>query len=259
MDDIISKVFASVPNQVQTIGIKFNLEDLPDGYDLNLIMNDLNNYMTNVTNGSIIMSSAGLHEEGKSEIPHIHYHVVATSINATFKSNRSKHTSAYCMKYNIELPIMSVKQKLVNYTNSEYNEKPNAKYEFVAYPYKEHKKVEHKYCNYFPMLSKDEQIRFEEFLATYANDLHEAKIRKDLSNEASKERKKNAYIELLELAESYHNATKFKSLYELQQFFDLMYLKKLEKTEYPNMRNFSDNVKTIAIALGIEKFYDIYK
>lgn len=258
MDDIISKVFAAIPSTVYVIGFKFNIEDLSDD-DVESALIDLYNYAQSVTNESIIVSSSGLHEEGKSEKPHVHYNVVAKAVNATFRSNRSKHTASYEAKNNITLPIMSVKQKNVNYDiDHEYKDNPNAKFEFLGYPYKENKKIG-TYTNYFSMLSLTEQTRFEEFLITYATDRYEAKIRKDLSNEASKERKQNAYLELLDLAEESHKITKFKSLYELQQWFDVTYVSKLERGKVTNMRNFSENVKNVAIALGIEKYYNIYK
>lgn len=200
----------------------------------------------------VVASTAGLHLLGKNKIPHIHYHAVvkASSIgkhnkNQTFLTNASKHRNDRgLMDKDLGVSVKPLDTKL-------------PKFQFLSYPFKEGRPILCSVGKANMYNGKRMTKGMIQFLVEIGKSLYESSIAKNLIRDKHEERKKNSYLELLDLVKS--STIIFKSFRQLQEWAEEHYIeKKIEDDErvFIEVANYKKNLQSVAIVLKICKTYD---
>lgn len=220
-----------------------------DNVDLTEFVSDIVTYL-HFSKIDVVASSAGLHLLGENKNPHIHYHAIirADSIssfnkNQTFISNPSKHRKQY------KLLDVSMKTKPLS------GKEP--KFQFLSYPYKEGRPISNLQgsgvmINVFD--GKPMKKEMTDFLLQIGKTLYDEANAKNLIRDKCEERKKESFLELLNLGRT--SGQNFKTFRELQIWFEENYIDKLADDEMVDIQNYKKNLQKVAVKLKVCKTYD---
>ena len=224
------------------VSVKYNL---PLNYDLSGDMpSQLYCAFQYLTDSGLKLCAltAGYHLNGRSQVPHVHLHIIGYSYNPP--ANPSQHRARWSSKdVNRNLEGTSFKYSRMEPTKPRYS--------FLSYPLKESLLVYDKVFYQY----KGEQMTPDHilFLERSGSAIYQSALAVELRNEKCQERKKNALIELHEIVKG----KSFRSINELFVYLDKVYIEPLALEDYPDPKNYKTNVQKIAIYLGILKYSDI--
>jgi len=231
----------NIPDDAMCVSAKINLEELPDNIEQykSEKYNDLKKFIIDKFEKVYALSS-GIHEHGEKNIPHIHHHFI---IPKNEHSNRTKQKQDWLKKN----PSRNLDGITFKFQKLE-TDKP--KFQFLTYPLKERKmmntiyyKIDDEY------MSKGMILFLQETGAT----IYESAKALYLRQEKSEERKQNAYLELVSLLKE----AKFPNFRELCLYLDKEYVAKLDIENIPNTKNYKENVRRIALHMGLLTTYDL--
>lgn len=237
----------NIPEDAMVIKVKFNkIEDDGDGCHLS-IKHFIEQYMK----CKIYFASAGIHRNGQSKVPHIHYHFITSKYK--MPSNSPQDRKRWIAKD----PDMNyiADNCTMQFCNIDLSE---PKYHVLAYPLKEGILVPDKFKGtYIDYKNPNERMKRGEinFLKSVGNDIYQKALAAADRRDRHEERKKNKLQEIYELCAA--NKVHFHSLRSMMQWLDENYIKKLELHELPDFRNYRSNCEKVAVNLGIIKYSEL--
>lgn len=233
-----------IPDDATCISVKINIPDY-DPSDCNFTAphwTDIKNYLMD-SGVEILCASSGIHINGKKQIPHVHYHIIANHYNEP--SNPSQHRKRWLAKTD---------NKTCSFGDSSFKYQPleqnKPKYQFLSYPLKEGiiLPLRHYIYDGKPMLKE-----MRNFLLEVGKSIYEKNVALHLRQEKCQERKQLAFKELYELV----GERTFSNFNELCDWFDENYLFKLEYDDIPDPKNYKTNIKKIGIKKRLIRTRDI--
>lgn len=233
-----------IPYDATCISVKVNLPDY-DPSDSNYRVPywiDIIKYLKD-SGVEILCASSGIHVNGKKQIPHVHYHIIANHYNEP--SNGSQHRKRWLAKQDNK--NYSLGDATFKYQSLEQN---TPKYQFLSYPLKEGIRLPSKYYIYDGDKMTKEMFNF---LMSVGKAIYDKNVALHLRQEKCQERKQLAFKELYELV----GDITFSSFNELCDWFDENYLFKLEYDDIPDPKNYKTNIKKIGIKKRLIRTRDI--
>lgn len=191
----------------------------------------------------IVFATAGIHVNGKSQKPHLHWHLIVRDLpSGTFQTENSKHRHRWLAKegnecYSFEGVTFRFPKK-----------KEDPVWQVLAYPYKEGLICDHKPLQ---IISKE----FQNFLIDYGQQLYQVSLGLRARQDACELRKQKALLDLGKLCED--NKDEFSTYREMVIWLEENYISKLSLEEKPDIRNYQKNCQKIANYLGKLKYCDI--
>lgn len=249
MSDLFEELLTPVEDFL-CVSFKRNI-DYVEGETENYELADLVTTITSYLRDSkiqVVASTAGLHLLGENKNPHIHYHVIIRSDsissfnkNQTFISNPSKHRKQY------KLLDVSMKTKPLS--------AKEPKFQFLSYPYKEGRPI----SSYTSILisvfdGKKMSQTMIDFLMKIGKTLYDEAQAKNLIRDRSDERKKESFLELLNLGKN--SGKVFTTFRELQIWFEENFIDKLPDEEMVDISNYRKNLQKVSVKLKVCKTYD---
>lgn len=233
-----------IPDDATCIAVKINLVDYdPSDNNENWLppqLNSVRRYLKDC-GVEIIGSTAGIHTEGRRQIPHIHYHFICNHYNEP--SNASQHRRRWLGKNGNEeenLTDISIK-----YSSLERN-KP--KYQFLSYPLKEGKRL--RQSHYYTLNGIRMTNEMFNFLLSVGRTIYDTQVALRIRQDKCVERKQLALQELYEICQNQN----FSSFRNMMEWLDDNYIVSLDLSEYPDPKNYKVNCQKIAIKLGLLKY-----
>lgn len=233
-----------IPDDATCISVKLNIPDY-DLSDNNYVVpywTDIKNYLKD-SGVEILCASSGIHINGKKQIPHVHYHIIANHYNEP--SNPSQHRKRWLAK--ADNKTCSFGDASFKYQTLEQN-KP--KYQFLSYPLKEGIVLQSRYYIYD---GKNMTKEMKDFLMSVGKSIYEKNVALHLRQEKCQERKQLAFKELCDLV----GDRSFSSFTDMCDWFDENYLFKLDYDELPDPKNYKTNIKKIGIKKRLIRTRDI--
>lgn len=243
-ETLLEKLESLIPEDATCISVKVNIPDY-DASDCNFIPPAFSALMAYLKDSGVevLACSSGLHLNGRNEIPHIHYHIVANHYNEP--SNPSQHRKRWLAKKGNE--VYDFEDATFKYQRLDVN-KP--KFQFLAYPLKEGHMLRLKYYLYDGDKMTSEM---KKFLLSVGKTIYETQCALRLRQEKCKERKQLALSELYDICK----LQPFKSFRDMMVWLDTNYIDTLELEDMPDPKNYKSNCQKIAVKLKILKYSDI--
>lgn len=233
-----------IPEDATCISVKVNIPDY-DASDNNFTPPAFGSVLRYLKDSGVdIMAySSGIHLEGRKNVPHIHYHIIANHYNEP--SNASQHRKRWLGKQGNETE--SFNDATFKYQQLDSNK---LKFQFLSYPLKEGRTLGSKYYmfDYKPMTKE-----MKNFLLYIGKTLYATASALRRRQEKCQERKQLAYSELVELVQD----KTFSSFKELCEWFDDNYLYKLEWEDIPDPKNYKTNIRKIGMKMRLLKTFDL--
>lgn len=195
----------------------------------------------------ILASSGGWHLNGKSGVPHIHYHFFVENYAGPALTNPSQHRNRYFNSNGIQLSgDLKVKFKTIL--------KQMPAWQFLSYPLKE--------GIFFPFAyNKDSCYKFDgkrmsdgmlSFLLEIGNSIYrQALALRERQNKCS-ERKQLALNQLFEICRE----NNFSSYKQMREWLEENYLDNLPIDELPELRNYNTNCQKVGKILKLFRYCD---
>lgn len=189
---------------------------------------------------NIIYSACGLHLNGKSKRPHIHYVCVVKDCPAgTFRSAQSTHRNRWLLKSDNEL----------YYTMSDvsisFPKKENPVWQCLSYPFKE---------GYPIKKGLKMSQEYYDFLLPYGKNLYQVSLGNRQRNDAHEERKKEQLLDLGKLC--LDNRGQFNDFRSMTVWLEDAYIKKLPLEKKPSFVNYKANCQKVGNELGLFRYCD---
>jgi len=241
-----------IPDDSMVINVKINFE-IAEGEEVEnavrfLGYGDIRKYVTDIPDCKILFSSAGVHLNGESKRPHIHYNFITTPFHPP--SNLSQHRSRWLKKQGDPdlYPVDAFSNVSFKFQSLQKN-KP--KYSVLSYPLKEKHFVNVKglYIYNDKPMTKEQKT----FLVDTGSAIYEKEVGLKLRQDKCEERKKLALSSLYELV----SKQSFSTFKEMMLWLDDNYISTLELEDYPDPKNYKVNCQKIAVKLKILKYSDI--
>lgn len=190
----------------------------------------------------IVFATAGIHVNGKSQKPHLHWHLIVRSLpTGTFQTENSKHRKRWLAKEGNE----DFSFEGVTFRFPKKMEDPV--WQVLSYPYKEGLVCDHKPLQIIPK-------EFQKFLIDYAQEVYQVSLGLRARNDASEARRQKALNDLGKLCDD--NKHMFTTYREMVKWLEINYLKMLPLEEKPTLANYKVNCQKIGNKLGIFDYCD---
>lgn len=188
----------------------------------------------------IVFATAGIHVNGKSKRPHLHWHLIVRDLpSGTFQTENSKHRKRWLAKEgNEEYSFDEVTFRFPK-------KKEDPVWQVLAYPYKEGLVCDHKPLQ---IIKKE----FQSFLIAYGQDLYQVSLGLRARQDAADERRRAARDEMEEFAKAHRD--RFSNWKEFKEFMEDNYLAKLEVI--PCFTQYKVNLQIVGRRLGIFRYCD---
>jgi hypothetical protein len=232
-----------------------NISDLSQE-EIELKLSTLSTYVSDGLGSKIIHSSCGIHEEGKAERPHIHYHLLVdkTIIDPKNPSvHRQTWVNGFYKKTGINLPsdLKDVSSGKIEPLDKD----KGAVYKIFSYPLKEKKPLDIKfYC--FNHQNMSEEIL--EFLMFEGNKLFNEQRTDELNKKKREQKTQTLYDSLYDLTKekNFLNIEDF-TLYLQQNYMDRLIGN--AKPAYPDYQKavfkLADELKIYTYATHLNKYF----
>lgn len=192
---------------------------------------------------AILASTAGVHLQGKNQVPHIHYHFVCSNFRSP--SNPSQHRQRWLSKNGNEIENLGSATFKYQKLDSRY-----PRFQFLSYPMKEGLLVRDNYYTYDGCKMKKE---IRDFLVSVGQTIFQTSQALKLKNDLSVQRKQLALSELYDLCKT-QSFPNFKSML---LWLDKNYIQTLDLEDYPDPKNYKTNSQKVAVKLGLLKYSDM--
>lgn len=252
MAELLEEYFAE-SNEYLAISFKKNVEyEEGDTYDY-IGAENVGGLILYLRNSKIDIkaSTCGLHLEGKNKEPHIHFHAIIPisciskeNRNSTFISNPSKHRKdkSFFDTWSMKSEPLDAKQP---------------KFKFLSYPFKEGRNISTAGSSCLATFSGKPMVKaMVDFLVSIGNTIYEEEKAKNLIRDKSEERKKQNYLELLELGEN--SGITFKNFRHLCEWYEVNWVEKMDREKPLDISNYKKNLQSISVKFKICKSYDFF-
>lgn len=216
-----------------SISFKVNVDDL-QGYDPQRFCLALQSYVSENCQCEQMFMTAGLHENGKNEIPHYHVNFAVFGFKNT--SNESRRRKQYLEKTwgktfeGLECKIREI-QTISNLEDC------------LKYPYKEKKTLTVSHMFGFTTIPREVVMYMME--SAYALFLGQQ------ANQRKKDRSSDRVKTILEQIDDLVRERDFTSYQQFKEFVAREYFTPLELHEMPDMANFKKQLEKVAVKRGI--------
>lgn len=242
-DSTLQVLEDSIPDDATCISVKINVPDFEEQDPNHLpVYGSVVRYLKDC-GVDIIASSSGLHQNGKREIPHIHYHFIVAHYNEP--SNPSQHRKRWLAKSGNDgenFLDASFKYQRIDIRSP--------KYQFLAYPLKESKVLKRKY---YTFQGANMTIEMINFLRSVGETIYNTALALRLRQDKCTERKQLALKELYEICK----AESFSSYKQMMTWLDTNYIDTLELEEMPDPKNYKTNCQKVAVKLKLLKYSEL--
>lgn len=233
-----------IPDDATCISVKINVPDY-DASDSNFVPPVIGSVLSYLKDCGVevLALSSGLHLNGRKEIPHIHYHIIANHYNEP--TNASQHRKRWLAKP--QNAMENFEDATFKYQRLEPN-KP--KFQFLAYPLKEGRMLLSR-CYIYD--GKKMTTEMKNFLLSVGKTIYDTQSALRLRQDKCQERKQLALRELFEICSS----RSFSNFKEMMTWLDFNYIDTLELEDMPDPKNYKTNCQKIAVKLKLLKYSDI--
>jgi len=237
-----------IPDDATCISVKVNIEngEYSEKDFVPLHLTDILNYLRD-SGVEIISSTAGVHLEGRNQIPHIHYHFITSHYNPP--SNPSQHRKRWLSKTDnseCDLGDASFKYQKID--------KKYPVYQFLSYPLKEGRLLSPRYNKLCCLFDKSPMEKgMIEFLRSVGNTIYQTALALKLKQDKTQERKQLALKELYDIVVNQN----FSSFKQMMCWLDDNYIATLSLEEMPDPKNYKTNCQKIAVKLGLLKYSEL--
>lgn len=241
MDDSLAQQIEDViPNDATVISIKINNIDVEEKHKLYIA--PIQRYLESLKL-KILGSAAGIHLNGKSQKPHIHYHLICEKFIPPV--NPSQHRQRWMVKNDEDLGDVSFRFKQIDCDAP--------KYSILSYPLKEGRILNSGNTYTFASQQMSDDILC--FLTQVGKAIYDKELGLKLRQEKCEERKQLSLLTLFQLCSE--NRNKFTTYNGMMLWLDDNYIANLEIEEYPDPRNYKTNCQKIAVKLNLLKYSSI--
>lgn len=237
-----------IPDDATCISVKVNLDDgeYSESQFVPPHMSDIIAYLKD-SGVEIISSTAGVHLEGRNQIPHIHYHFITSHYNPP--SNPSQHRKRWLNKADnseCDLGDATFKYQKID--------KKYPVYQFLSYPLKEGKALHPRYYKFIYLFDKQPMEKgMIDFLKSVGTTIYQTQLALKLKQDKTQERKQLALKELYDICVK----QSFSSYSAMMCWLDDNYIAELDLEEMPDPKNYKTNCQKIAVKLGLLKYSQI--
>lgn len=196
---------------------------------------------------AVLASTAGVHKEGRNQIPHIHYHFICERFSPP--SNPSQHRKRWLSKKDNDSSDLGEASFKYQKLDTRY-----PKYQFLSYPLKEGLMVPKFYYPYLMTFDgKKMSNEMIDFLKKVGQTIYQTQAAIRLRQEKSQQRKQLALQDLYEICKD-HTFPSFKAMLI---WLDENYIDGLDLDEYPDPKNYKVNCQKVAVRLGLLKYSEL--
>lgn len=237
---LCEKFQADIPDECSVVSVKINNVDLDADGKATFNWFDINAYVGELS--TILFSSAGLHENGKSGKPHVHYVFICKKFKPP--SNPSQHRKRYAEKTEADFENVSFQFKDLD--------KSKPKYHPLSYPLKEGRHITYHVSKMYLYNGSAMPNDYIKFLKGIGKSIYDVELANNLKKDKCEERKKQSLADLYKIC--VENKSKFGNLREMMEMLDDVYIAELELEDYPDPKNYKTNCQKIAVKLKILKY-----
>lgn len=249
-NDVCAQFELDIPDDSMVINVKYNFElEEEETYEeasRSFPLYDIQSYIKTL-GCQILFSSVGVHLNGRSKNPHLHYHFIVTPFH--FPSNPPQYRQRWAKKTDLLLEFLDATWKFYHKIDLS-----TPKYSTLAYPLKEGNEIKiHRNLVYIYDQRPMNQSRIT-FLKSVGSAIYQRELALNLRKDKCEERQKKALLNLGQICKD--NKHLYNTYKEMCVWLEDNYLATLSLEDKPDFANYNKNCQKIGNHLKLFRYCD---